>query len=37
MSKREKKLIEVRGLKKYFEVKDGVFTKKILRAVYSFF
>lgn len=33
MSKKEKKLIEVRNLKKYFEVKNGAFSKKTLRAV----
>ena len=33
MSKKCKKLIEVRNLSKHFEVKDGIFSKKILRAV----
>ena len=33
MSKKAKKLIEVKNLKKYFEVKDSVFYKKLLKAV----
>lgn len=33
MSKKEKTLIEVKNLKKYFEVRDGAFSKKTLRAV----
>ncbi len=33
MSKGKRALIEVRDLKKYFEVKDGIFVKRILKAV----
>ena len=33
MSKKCKKLIEVRNLSKHFEIKDGVFSKKTLKAV----
>lgn len=33
MSRKEKKLIEVKDLKKYFEIKDGPFSKKTLKAV----
>ena len=33
MSKNAKKLIEVKNLKKHFEVKDGIFSKKTLKAV----
>ena len=33
MSKSKRALLEVRDLKKHFEVKDGVFSKKILKAV----
>lgn len=33
MSKKEKTLIEVRSLKKYFEMKSGAFKKKTLKAV----
>ena len=33
MSKKNKNLIEVRDLKKYFEVKNGTFSKKMLHAI----
>ena len=33
MNKKCKNLIEIRDLKKYFEVRDGLFSKKTLKAV----